>query len=84
MAKQRHETGSPMTVGNLRQLGVRGLLACCLNPQCAHEETFGVDDYADQIELPSFSPRMVCSNCGGKVEVRPNWKEMAIMPPKLR
>jgi hypothetical protein len=43
-----------------------------------------VDDYADEVELPSFAPRMVCSNCGGKVEVRPNWKEMPVMPPKLR
>jgi predicted DNA-binding ribbon-helix-helix protein len=70
MVKQRHEPSSPMTLGNLRQLGVRGLLVCCVNPQCRHEATLGVDDY--EIELPSFAPRIVCSKCGGKVEVRPN------------
>jgi hypothetical protein len=42
-----------------------------------------VDDYADEIEMPSFAPRMVCAKCGGKVDARPNWKEMPIPPPKL-
>jgi hypothetical protein len=82
MAKQRHEPGPPMTLGSLRQLGVRGLLLICLDAKCRHEATMSVDDYADEIELPSFAPRLVCSKCGGKVEVRPNWKEMPIMPPK--
>jgi len=84
MAKQRDKPGSPMTLGSLRQLGVRGLLLICVDPRCRHEATMSVDDYADAIELPSFAPRMVCSRCGGKrIEVRPNWKEMPIMPPKL-
>jgi hypothetical protein len=42
-----------------------------------------VDDYADEVEVPSFAPRMVCSKCGEKVDVRPNWKEMPAPPPKL-
>jgi hypothetical protein len=46
--------------------------------------TFGVDNYADEIEVPSFAARLVCSKCGGKVEVRPNWKEMPVMPPKVQ
>jgi hypothetical protein len=83
MAKQRHKPGLPMTLGSLRQLGVRGLLVICLDPQCRHEATMSVDDYADEIEVPSFAARMMCSKCGGKVEVRPNWKEMKVMPPKL-
>ncbi len=84
MAKQRDEPGSPITVGTLRQLGVRGLLLVCVDPKCRHEATMSVDDYADTIELPSFAPRMVCGKCGGRrIQVRPNWKEMPIMPPKL-
>ena len=55
-----------MTVGTLRQLGVRGLLVICVDPKCRREATMSVDDYADAIELPSFAPRMVCSRCGGK------------------
>jgi hypothetical protein len=62
--------------GTLRQLGVRGLLLVCVDPKCRHEATMSMDDYPDAIELPS--------RCGGKrITVRPNWKEMPIMPPKL-
>jgi hypothetical protein len=73
-----------MTLGSLRQLGVRGLIVACLDPSCRHETTKGVDDYSDEVEVPSFIARMVCSKCGGnRVDVRPNWKEMKVMPPKL-
>ena len=82
-ANPKHPPGPPITVGNIRQLGVRGLIVSCRNPQCRHEATMSVDDYADEIEVPSFAPRMVCAKCGGKVDVRPNWKEMPIPPPKL-
>jgi hypothetical protein len=80
--KQQRPAGLPMTLGSIRQLGVRGLLVTCLDPQCRHEAIFSAEDYADEIEVPSFAPRLVCSKCGGKVELRPNWKEMPIMPPK--
>ena len=83
MVPRKHEPGRPMTLGNIRQLGVRGLLLTCLNQQCRHEATMSVDDYADEVELPSFAPRIVCSQCGGKVAVRPNWKEMPIPPPNV-
>jgi hypothetical protein len=56
----KHPPGPPMTLGNLRQLGVRGLIVGCLNPQCRQEATMSVDDYADEIEVPSFAARMVC------------------------
>ena len=82
-ANQSHEPDPLLTLGNLRQLGVRGLLVKCLDPRCGHETTIGVDDYPDEIELPSFALRTVCSKCGAKVEIRPNWKEMPIPPPKL-
>jgi hypothetical protein len=71
-----------MTLGNIRQLGVRGLVISCLNPQCRHEAIFSAEDYADEIEVPSFAARIVCSKCGERVEARPNWKEMPITPPK--
>jgi hypothetical protein len=81
--KAKHPPGPPLMLGSMRQLGVRGLIVSCLNPQCRHEAIFSADDYADEIEVPSFALRMVCSKCGGKrVDVRPNWKETSIMPPK--
>jgi len=65
-----------MTLGNMRELGVRGLAVYCLNPACRHQTVISADDYADDIEVPSFRLRMKCSKCGGRnVDVRPNWKE---------
>jgi hypothetical protein len=70
-----------MTLGNMRELGVRGLAVSCLNHACRHETVISADDYADDIEVPSFRPRMKCSKCGGRnVDVRPNWKEQPTRP----
>jgi hypothetical protein len=50
-------------------------------PATASETIISADDYADEIEVPSFALRMKCSKCGGKrVDVRPNWKEAPGMP----
>jgi hypothetical protein len=35
-SKQRHEPGPPMTLGNMRELGVHHLIAYCLNDACRH------------------------------------------------
>jgi hypothetical protein len=65
-----------MHLGNMLRQGVRGLAVYCLNHACQHRTVLNVDDYADEIEVPSLSLRMKCSKCGGRrVDVRPNWKE---------
>jgi hypothetical protein len=47
------------------------LAVYCLNPACRHQTIISADDYADEIEIPSFGRRMKCSKCGGKrVDVR--------------
>ena len=76
MTKARHEPGPPMTFGNMREQGVRGLAVYCLNHSCRHHTVRSADDYPDDITVPSFGLRLKCSKCGGKrVDVRPNWKE---------
>ena len=35
----------PMTLGNMRRLGVPGLMVYCLNPKCLHRERLDVDGY---------------------------------------
>jgi hypothetical protein len=63
-----------MTLGNMRALGVRGLDVLCL--VCRHAVRFDVDDYDDDVPVPWFSPRMVCTNCGiVGADARPNWLE---------
>ena len=65
-----------MTLGNMRALGVRGLAGYCLNPNCRHQTVVSVDDYPDDMPVPAFRERMVCTKCGMiGADVRPNWKE---------
>jgi hypothetical protein len=76
--KSKHPPGPPMTLGNMRELGVHRLLVSCLNPDCRHEAVFDASDYPDDTEVSSFVHRMICSKCGGeKAFVRPNWKLQA-------
>ena len=83
MAQPRHPPGPPMTLGSMRELGVQRLLVSCL--RCQHEALIDVSSHKAETTVPSFIPRMKCTECGGKrVDVRPNWKEQPPMPTKLR
>ena len=66
----------PMTLGNMRSLGVRSLFATCL--ACGHKTEVSVDAWPDDVAVPSFGPRMRCSRCGslGATAI-PNWIERA-------
>ena len=55
-------TGRPMTLGNMRANGVRRLDVSCW--QCHHSAVLDVDQYDDDMLVPSFGPRMVCTYCG--------------------
>jgi hypothetical protein len=70
--------GPPMTLGNMRELGVQRLVAHCLNPSCRHEGLIDVSNYPAETEVPWFSKKVVCAKCGARgrhIDVRPNWKE---------
>ncbi len=70
----------PMTLGNMRQNGVRTLAVYC--DRCNHEGILDVSGYPDDVPVPSFGPRMVCKVCGAiGADARPNWNERA--PPSL-
>ena len=55
---------SPMTLGNMRENGVRSLLVTCSNVTCRHETIVNVDAYGDELFVPSF---------GKDGAVRPAW-----------
>jgi hypothetical protein len=60
----------PMTLGNMRELGVRSLDVSCWN--CQHRP--------DDVAVPTFGSRMVCTGCGiVGADARPNWTEQ---PPR--
>jgi hypothetical protein len=71
-SKPKHPPGDPMTLGNMRALGVRGLNVMCF--VCRDEVRLDVDAYDDGVPVPWFAPRMVCTNCGiVGADARPNW-----------
>jgi hypothetical protein len=76
MAKQRHEPGPPMTLGNMCEQGVRHLIAFCHNDACRPPSLIDVSSYPPETPVPWFRSLVKCGKCGGKrVDVRPNWKE---------
>jgi hypothetical protein len=80
--KPKHPPGPPMTLVNMRRLGVQRLIAYWLNPSCRHDGLVDVSKYPDDTEVPWFAGRVVCAKCGARgrhIDVRPNWKEQ---PPQ--
>jgi hypothetical protein len=78
MAKQKQPPGEPMTLGDMRALGVKRLVAFCLGRLCRHDRLIDVSKYPDDVEVPSFARKVVCAKCGARgrhIDVRPNWKE---------
>jgi hypothetical protein len=53
-----------MTLANMRENGVRSLAVRCM--RCHHETTLDVDGYADDVVVPSFGSRIVCTACGAR------------------
>jgi hypothetical protein len=66
--KPKHPAGPPMTLGNMRQLGVERLIASCLNDACRHVALIDVSSYPADTEVPSFPPAH---------EVRQVWRQEA-------
>jgi hypothetical protein len=64
----------PMTLGNMHTNGVWSLDVSCWN--CHHRAIVNADPWPDDVPVPSFGPRMVCTRCGIiGADAWPNWKE---------
>jgi hypothetical protein len=58
----------------MRANGVRSLVGYCNT--CSHSAVVNVDGYGDDVFVPAFNQRMVCTRCGIiGAEARPNWSE---------
>jgi hypothetical protein len=54
--------------------GVRLLAMSCW--QCHHQAVLSADPWSDDVPVPTFGPRMVCTRCGIiGADARPNWRE---------
>ena len=54
--------GPPMTLGNMRSLGVRSLFVTC--EHCHHEAVLSAECWGDAMLVREFRPRMICTRCG--------------------
>jgi len=74
----RRPSAKPMSLGNMRQNGVRTLAAWCSARGCNHQAVIDVEQFGDDVPVPSFGPRLRCERCGHLgADVRPNWQERA-------
>ena len=53
-----------MTLGDMRENGVRSLAITSGALWCHHQAVLDVSAFADDLTVPSFGPRMVCTVCG--------------------
>ena len=66
----------PMTLGNMREHGVRTVDATCQTQRCGHEAIVNVDALPDELPVPDVALKLRCSKCGGRrIHTRPNWAE---------
>jgi hypothetical protein len=67
----------PITLGNMREHGVRSIDAFCQAIGCGHVATIAVDGFPDDLPVPDVSLRLRCSRCSRRViHTRPNWAEL--------
>ena len=67
-SNQRHPPGPPMTLGNVRELGVQNLLASCLNDACRHQALIDVSSYPAETEVLHAMVRLLSKVIGIGIE----------------
>jgi len=73
-----------MTLRNMRETGVRSPAITCGAVWCNHQAVLDVNTFADDVVVPSFGPRMVCTVCGAiGADARPNWNERQLVAGQL-
>src|SRR3712207_4973554 len=66
----------PMTLGNMREHGVRSVQAHCQESGCGHSDSLNVDGVPDDYPVPDIALRLRCSRCGSRnVKTQPDWRE---------
>ena len=63
-----------ITFGEMREMGVRGLLVYCCDYHCSHWTAISGDQWPDDVRLSDIEPRFTCQACGTKgADLRPNF-----------
>jgi len=74
-----------ITFGEMREMGVRGLLIYCADYRCSHSIAINADAWPDDLRLSDIEPRFVCQACGKRdAAVRPDFnRESRALKPLL-
>jgi hypothetical protein len=67
-----------ITFGDMREMGVRGVLIYCADYHCSHNVAMSADRWPNELRLSDLEPRFVCRACGRRgADIRPdfNWKK---------
>jgi hypothetical protein len=65
-----------ITFGEMRDMGVRGVLVYSADHRCSHCVAMNADHWPDDVRLSDIEPRFVCAACGKRgADIRPdfNW-----------
>jgi hypothetical protein len=63
-----------ITFGEMRDMGVRGILVYCADYKCSHSIAINGDRWADDVRLSELKPKFICSACGKRgADVRPDF-----------
>lgn len=64
-----------ITFGDMREMGVRGILVYCSDYRCSHSVALSADRWPDELSLSDLEPRFACKACGRRgADVRPDFK----------
>jgi hypothetical protein len=69
------ERSQKITFGEMRDMGVRGLLIYCAHYRCSHSIAISGDGWPDDVRLSDIEDRLICTACGKRSDVWPdfNW-----------
>ena len=74
-----------ITFGEMREMGVRGLLIYCADYRCSHSIAISGDAWPDDARLSDIEERFTCRVCGKRgVDVRPDYNRKSLIRMTVR
>jgi hypothetical protein len=68
------ERPTKITFGELRAMGVRGILIYCADYRCSHSVAISGDRWPGDLRLSDIEPQFTCTVCGKRgADVRPHF-----------
>ena len=74
-----------ISFGEMRDMGVRGLLVYCADYRCSHSIAISSDAWPDDARLSDIEERFTCRVCGKRgVDVRPDYNRKSLIRMTVR